>query len=73
VQQRVGNLLHAVGETVAMAPIERRRGEAVELLEHLLRTYRLTSADYLAAVRAGDEFIKARLESLQLLCPLLRQ
>ena len=44
------DLLDAVGETVAMAPLEVRAAEAVRLLEHLLATYGLSGERYALAL-----------------------
>ena len=52
-----------------MSPPESRRGEAVENLEHLLRTYRLTSADFFAAASHATPKLREALQGIALLCP----
>jgi hypothetical protein len=66
---RAQGILEALLETVAMAPPERRRLEAVELLEHLLRAYRLSTADWFAALGAFGPQARQELADLGLLCP----
>jgi hypothetical protein len=46
----VGDLLEAVCEAAALCPAERRAGEAVALLEHLLSVYDISVPRYLAAM-----------------------
>ncbi|MGC4118291.1 MAG: vWA domain-containing protein [Myxococcales bacterium] len=66
---RAQGILEALLETVSMAPAERRRLEAVELLEHLLRAYKLSSADWFAALGSFDTAGRQKLNDLSLLCP----
>ena len=67
--ERVEGLVVAVEEAIAMAPPESRRAEAVEILEHLLRTFRLTSADFFAAASHATPKLREALQGIALLCP----
>ncbi|HEY3450777.1 MAG TPA: vWA domain-containing protein [Myxococcales bacterium] len=66
---RAQGILDALVETVSMAPSERRRLEAVELLEHLLRAYRLSSAEWFSALGSFEPQARQKLGDINLLCP----
>jgi hypothetical protein len=63
------SLVAAVAQTAALAPAESRAGEAVELIEHLLRTYALSVPAYLRALPLLPPGGREALEKIRLLCP----
>jgi len=64
---RAGDLLEAVAETLALAPLEERGAEAVRLLEHLLQVYRMPAADYALALTNLSPAGARALERIRLL------
>jgi hypothetical protein len=68
VVKRLTDVLEAVGEAIAFAPLESRRGEAVTLLLHLLQLYGVTVQRYQAALGAPDEGLRAALGRIRLVC-----
>lgn len=65
---RVKDILEALSEAAPLAPADARAQEAAVLLSHLLSRYGLSVPQYLAALGAGDDGLRAALERVRLLC-----
>ncbi|MFO0597397.1 MAG: vWA domain-containing protein [Myxococcaceae bacterium] len=65
---KVIDLLDAVADTVALAPAEHRRAEAVQLLVHLLSVYGLALPRYLEWVQLAEPKLEKAIARLRLLC-----
>lgn len=66
--ERVIDVLDAVGEAVALSPVDARRGEAVTLVTHLLGVYAVPLADYLSCVQLAEPRVEKAVARLRLVC-----
>jgi hypothetical protein len=66
--QRVADILDAVAEAAALAPMESRAGEAVALLVHLLGLYAISTQRYLEQVGADLPALVAARKRVRLVC-----
>jgi hypothetical protein len=69
---RLVDVLEAIGEAAALAPIDARAAEAVALLTHLLALYGLTLPRYLEALGADSEPLRSARAHVRLVCRPLR-
>jgi Mg-chelatase subunit ChlD len=65
---RLSDILEAVAEASALAPMDDRPQEAVVLLKHLLSVYGISLGDYADGLNAKDAKVNAALARVRLLC-----
>ncbi len=71
-EERVADILEAIGEAAPLASRDRRATESLALLEHLLEGYGLTLPDYLAVLQGAGPRVAGAVERIRLVCRPLR-
>lgn len=68
VHSRVADILDALVEAAALAPVDRRSTESLTLLQHLLGVYGIAPGQYLDCLATGGPEVRDRLARVRLLC-----